>query len=159
MGIIINGTKYIELVNNNEYKNKSLSDNVYFTLRDIFLNSESIDTAMEANGFNKRLTGGICFEDRHNDFQYTNVLYESVFIVKLLRWLNNFNIHYFEFEQQQIEDDKDINLTEYMKFDDWWQQFEQLKSLLKQQLEKCIQWEEEDVERDCSRQCELDNEE
>jgi hypothetical protein len=30
--------KYIELVNNNEFKNKSLEDNVYFTLRDIFWN-------------------------------------------------------------------------------------------------------------------------
>jgi hypothetical protein len=159
MGKIINGIKYIKLMNNNELKKKSLNDNVYFTLRDIFLNSESIDTAMEANGFNKKLTGGICFEDRCNDFQYTNVLYESNYVEKLLRWLNNFIIHYFEFEQQQIEDDVDIDLAEYMKFDDWWQQFEHLKSLLEQHLKKYIQLEEEDAERDCNRLCELDNEE
>jgi hypothetical protein len=164
MGKIINGTKFIRLVNNNEFKNKSLSDNVYFTLRDIFLNSESIDKAMDANGFNKKLTGGICFEDRCNDFQYTNVLYESIYVEKLLRWLNNFNIHYFEFEEEYIDNEDnevrvDIDLAEYIKFDDWWLQFEQLKALLEQQMKKCIQMEEEDAERDYNRLCELDNEE
>lgn len=134
-----------------------MDDNVYFTLRDVYLNSKSLYTALDANQFNKRLTGGISFEYFCDTIQYTNKLYERVFIEELLRWLNNFNIHYFEFEQQQIEDDKDINLTEYIKFDDWWQQFGQLKSLLQQQLEKCIQW-EEDVERDCNRQCELEEE-
>ena len=40
-GRIINGNKYICLHNNNEFKNISLEDNVYFTMRDIFLNGDS----------------------------------------------------------------------------------------------------------------------
>ena len=42
MGILSNGIKYVELMNDNELKNKSLEDNVYHTLRDIFANADEI---------------------------------------------------------------------------------------------------------------------
>ena len=50
-GRIIDGVKYIYLMNYNDFKKKSLYDNVYFTLRDIFANAESFDTMMESNSF------------------------------------------------------------------------------------------------------------
>ena len=40
---LISGIKYLELHNSRELKKISLEDNVYFTLRDIFLNYEYID--------------------------------------------------------------------------------------------------------------------
>ena len=48
---IINNIKYIHLSNENHLKNKSLEDNVYFTLRDIFYNISGFDYCMEANAF------------------------------------------------------------------------------------------------------------
>ena len=35
-------------------------------------------------------------------------------------------------------DDKEINMSEYIKLDDWWVQFEELKNLLDIQYEKCL---------------------
>ena len=97
-GRIIDGVKYIHLMNDNDFKKKSLYDNVYFTLRDIFCNAESADTIMTANDFNGRLTNNICFEDRTEKFQYSNELHQKYFVERLQRWLKKFNIHYFEFE-------------------------------------------------------------
>ena len=95
-GRIINGFKYIRLMNSNNFKFNTLNDNVYFTLRDIFANADSADTVMEANDFNSRLTGDVLFEDRTIDFVYTNVLEQKYFVEKLLLWLKYFNIHFFQ---------------------------------------------------------------
>jgi len=48
-GRIINGIKYIELLNDNNLKNKSFEDCVYFTLRDIFWNVDARDCMMANN--------------------------------------------------------------------------------------------------------------
>ena len=152
-GRIIDGVKYIHLMNDNDFKKKSLYDNVYFTLRDIFANAESTDTIMEANYFNGRLTNNISFEDRTKSFQYSNELHQKYFVEHLQRWLKRFNIHYFEFEEP--EEDEEIDMKEYMKWDDWWGQFINLRQLIDEQYEKCCRWEEEDVGRDCDRLEEL----
>ena len=154
-GRLINGVKYIHLMNDNEFKKKSLKDNVYFTLRDIFANADSADTIMEANYFNGRLTGGICFEDRTERFQYSNELHQKYYVERLQRWLKHFDIHYFEFEEP--EEDEEIDMKEYMKWDDWWVQFEELRKLIDEQYEKCCRWEEEDVGRDMDRLAELED--
>jgi len=152
-GRIIDGIKYINLMNDNDFKKKSLYDNVYFTLRDIFANAESADTIMEANYFNGRLTNNICFEDRTERFEYTNELHQKYYVERLQRWLKHFDIHYFEFEEP--EEDEQIDMKEYMKWDDWWIQFIELRQLIDEQYEKCRRWEEEDVGRDCDRLAEL----
>ena len=152
-GRLINGVKYIHLMNDNEFKKKSLEDNVYFTLRDIFANADSAYTRMEANYFNHRLTGGICFEERTERFEYTNELHEKDYVECLQRWLKHFGIYYFEFIEP--EEDEEINMKEYMKWDDWWVQFEELRKLIDEQYKKCCRWEEEDVGRDCDRLVEL----
>lgn len=152
-GRIINGVKYMYLTNDNVLKKKSLYDNVYFTLRDIFANAESCDTFMEANNFNICLTNNICFEDRTERFEYSNALHEKYFVTRLKSWLQHFDIHYFEFEE--LEEDDEIDMNKYMKFDDWWGQFLELRNLIDIQYEKCCMWEEEDISRDMDRLAEL----
>ena len=159
MGKIIKGVKYINLVNENIFKNKSLYDNVYFTIRDIFINSVLADTAIEANSFIGCSMGDVYYDSSYEAFHYSNKLHNSCYVVNLLEWLNNLNIHNFKFDDVQIEHDGDIDMTQLMKFDDWWKQFELLKILLNEQLDKCIQWEGEDLERDYNRLCELEDEE
>ena len=59
---IFNDIKYLQLANENHLKSKSLEDNVYFTLRDIFNNVSGFDNCMEANVFNDALTNGISYQ-------------------------------------------------------------------------------------------------
>ena len=96
----------------NDFKKKSLEDNVYFTLRDIFWNCNSADTCDQSNSYNNRLTGGICFEERTDKFKYTNVLYEKDYVERLQRWLNNFNQYYFEFSELEEGEEIDVNIKE-----------------------------------------------
>ena len=152
-GRIVDGVKYISLMNDNEFKKKSLYDNVYFTLRDIFGNADSADTCIEANRFNHQLTGGVYYEERPEGFEYTNMLHQKDYVARLKNWLKPFDIHYFEFEEP--EEDEDFDMKEYMKWDDWWVQFIELRRLIDEQYEKCCRWEEEDVGRDCDRLEEL----
>lgn len=132
-GLLIQGIKYIHLCNDNNFKKKSLYDNVYFTLRDIFVNADSHDTCMEANLYNIQLTGGISFEDRTEGFQYQNMLHQKDYVQRLQSWLEYFNIYYFEFVEP--EEDEQIDMKEYIKFDDWWVQFEELRKLIDEQYE------------------------
>lgn len=140
----------------NDFKKKSFEDNVYFTMRDIFWNCDSFDICCQVNDFNSILTGGISFEERTYSFKYTNVLYEKDYIKRLHRWLKRFTCHCFEFEEPNKDDDKE---NKYIKFDDWWVQFEELRLLIDKQYEKCCLWEEEDVQRDCDRLAELSEDE
>ena len=70
-------------------KTHSLEDNVYFTVRDIFMNAESPDLCIECNYFNAQLTQGISYEDRpaNQTFTYTNDLQDKAFVKELLQWL------------------------------------------------------------------------
>jgi hypothetical protein len=134
-GKLINGVKYMYIMNENDFKKQSLEDNVYFTLRDIFMNAKWCDICFEANGFNNSLNDGICFEDRTNKFRYTNVLYEKSYVQKLLKWLNHIDVQYFDFDKLE-ETDGVFDMKTHIKFDDWWVQFEELRNLIKQQYEK-----------------------
>ncbi len=146
-GLLIDGIKYMCIMDNNDLKKKSLGDNVYFTLRDIFWNSMSADTVFQANNFNEKLSGGIVYEYRPVNFYYTNVLYQDKnYLYKLLKWLKKINIHYFDFLEP--ENEEEINMKNYMKFDDWWVQFINLINLIELQYEKCCKWEVEDLEND-----------
>lgn len=124
-GRIINEIEYICLQNDNRFKKLSLEDNVYFTLRDIFLNGDSCDLIMEANSFNQRLTNGISYEDRTEYFAYTNVLDDSKYLSQLSHWLKHFSEYYFDFVEP--ESDEEIDMNEYITFNDWWFQFEELR--------------------------------
>jgi hypothetical protein len=147
-GLLIDGIKYMGIMENNDLKKKSLDDNVYFTLRDIFWNSMSADIVFQASNFNHKLSGGICYEYRAENFCYTNILYQDKnFIYKLLKWFKKIDIHHFDFLEPDI--DEEIDMKKFMKFDDWWVQFINLINLIEFQYEKSCKWEVEDLERDC----------
>lgn len=46
---------------------RSLEDNIYFTLRDIFRIANSIEWCFEANKFNENLTDNVSFKERSKD--------------------------------------------------------------------------------------------
>lgn len=135
-GRIFNGTKYMRLCNNNDFKKLSLNDNIYFTLRDIFSNGDSYDICMTANHFNSLLTNNISFQERKNSeepFQYSNVLEDKNFVKRLQKWLSSFHVSWFHFLEEDEEEDVDMN--DYIEWDDWWIQFEELKRNLKEHFD------------------------
>ena len=122
--------RFICVNDNNDFKKLSLEDNVYFTLRDIFFNTDIIDYAIKANEFNSMLTRNIYFEDRTSDFKYTNLLNDKTFLYNLKTFLKKVNLRYFELlEEEDVklygeEENYDI------PFNDWVIQFEDLKKQL-----------------------------
>jgi hypothetical protein len=135
---IFDDIKYLQLANENHLKNKSLEDNVYFTLRDIFANISGLDYSIEANGFNCKLTNGICYEERTIDFTYTNVLDDEIYVKELNRWLSCIHKSDFEFEAVNDADAEEkewyYDTKNLMKFDDWLLQFEELKLLIRKKV-------------------------
>ena len=122
----ISETKYMILCNNNEFKKKSLEDNIYFTLEDIYLNANDPDTCVESIDFANALSGHIQFEQRTDAFQYTNILQNKEYVSNLMYWLNYIKKHSFEFVELQEDDDK----TNFIKYHDWAIQLEELKKIL-----------------------------
>jgi len=127
---IFNNIKYLQLANENHLKSKSLEDNVYFTLRDIFNNVSGFDNCMEANVFNDALT---------------NVLNDKKYMCRLSEWLSR--IHKGEFEFEALNDDAGAlekekvwyyDTIHLFPFDDWWQQLEELKILIRQRYKILI---------------------
>lgn len=149
---LINGVKYLQLHNLRELKKLSLEDNVYFTLRDIFLNYGCIDDVLRANDFNSKLTNNVSYEDRTEKFEYTNLLMNENFLSSLIRWMKTIHISEFEFEtpEQYMKDyvtsskkylDElnwyyNVDMNNYIKLDDWIDQFNELIVELETQLEK-----------------------
>lgn len=126
MGRVRNGVKYLTLFHCNDLKKQSLQDNVYFTLRDIFFNNTGMEICFAANFFNNILTNGISYEERNPavPFQYSNALDQKEYLTKLLKWLSKFTVYWFDFED--VEDDDE----EVIAWEDWWQQFCELKEAL-----------------------------
>ena len=136
LGRVFNNAKYIELHNDNEFKKKSLEDNVYFTLRDIFSNAESTDIIIEVNNFNYELSNGVCFEERTDNFQYSNVLNDKKKLKMLIELLDSINEKSFEFIELDDDEKNNININEYLELDVWMRQFEELKNILKKYNKK-----------------------
>jgi hypothetical protein len=104
----------------------SFEDNVYFTLRDIFLNINVGNFILSANSFKDKLSGHITFEERTPDFQYAPLLNNKIFVKQLYIFLSRLKKHYFEIEEEPYI----YTIKNYIKFDDWWSQFENLKTLI-----------------------------
>ena len=140
-GKFINDIKYVCLMNNNSFKSKSLEDNIYFTLRDIFWNG-NVEECMNANHFNRLLTNNIAFEERNNNFNYSNILYDykSNFTQHLYNWICSITkvelTYNILFEFLKPEKDEEIDMSEYIKYDVWWDQLLDLRKKLKEHLEK-----------------------
>ena len=134
---LFDGVKYLKLFNDNNLKTKSLEDNVYFTLRDIFINVSDFDNCIQSNVFNEKLTNNIYYEDRDDNFKYTNILNDDVYLYNLNKWLNNINETNFDFLEPSIDADErekdlyyNVDLQNYIKFDSWIEQFNNLKKTI-----------------------------
>ena len=142
MGFILNGTKYVHLHNENHFKELSLEDNIYFTLRDIFLNCSGHEM-FEANHYLHQLSGGVRFEERNESFAYTDFLRRKCNVTELYYWIST----ECEFEFTDISDEFDedgkviINdpfvlihtpkvLYEYIKYEVWLKSVKNLLSML-----------------------------
>ena len=131
-GFSVNGMKYIQLINDNNLKKLSLCDNVYFILRDIFMNCDNCMDAVYANTFNSELTGEIYYEDRTPTFAYTNVLQDKSFVKKLVDWLNTIgDERWFDFSTNIEDCIYEFSDQHYIHIDDWLAQFNALKHDLK----------------------------
>jgi hypothetical protein len=139
---IFNNIKYLQLANENQLKSKSLEDNVYFTLRDIFNNVSGFDNCMEANSFNDALTNRISYQERTNDFTYTNVLNDKKYMYRLSEWLSRIHKGEFEFEALNDTEEKEkvwyYDTIHLFPFDDWWLQLEELKILIRERYKILI---------------------
>jgi hypothetical protein len=126
MGRVRNGVKYLTLFHCNDMKKASLQDNVYFTIRDIFFNNTGMEICLAANYFNQILTNGVSYEERNpvEPFQYSNALEQKEYLTKLLKWLSKFTVYWFDFEDEEDDDE------EVIAWEDWWQQFCELKETL-----------------------------
>lgn len=130
MGILFNGIKYITLYNINDLKKLSLYDNLYFTLKDIFLNSDDNYEYMITNSLSLELTGGLYIEDITDNFNYIKMLDNKEFVQKILTFLMKYkNEHFFHFTEEYENNDPtfvDEFNNKYMKFVDWQIQFNEL---------------------------------
>lgn len=126
-------TVYICLCNDNDFKKRSIEDNVYFTLRDIFVNAQSVHDIETANLYNSQLSDGICFEDRTPSFQYTYALNNLEFLEDLIKWLKSLkktsSFELIKLMNIELNSSDELN-TIYINFDDWWIQFKNLIKLL-----------------------------
>ena len=143
---IINGTKYVRLHYDNNLKSKSFEDNLYFTLKDIWLNID-INEAVRVSHYLSLLTGGIPFEKRTETFEYNNIKVDAK---SIYYYLSNLCAHkdtngeyklmkdalfdFYNIDDWEDDEKDEINLNDYMKYDDWWAQFEALYY----QLEKFV---------------------
>jgi hypothetical protein len=121
--------EYVGLSEEHSFKFRSLEDDVYFTLRDLFLNLLDIDDVILTIDFSKELTHGICYEERDETFQYTDALSDKDYTKRLSEWLFSINKKCFEFKPPQKDDI--IDLKEFIPFDEWWKHFEYLRSLIR----------------------------
>ena len=116
----------------NDFKKLSLEDNFYFTLRDMFWNGNTCDFICDVNEIQNKLTNDISLNERTDLFQYTNLLNNSLEMELILYWLNRITPQYFNFEEEEQEDD----VSSYMLFDEWWNQFLELRKLMNEHYEK-----------------------
>jgi hypothetical protein len=140
-GKIINGMKYMALQYSHDFKKISLNDHIYFTLRDIFINSESYDIILQAKSYIDIIIDSIRFYERTPQFEYTNALCKNQYVKSLLSWLNQITENSFEFidetrdnNNHDSDSDSNSNSIEYIPFHEWWEQFENLKQMLNTRL-------------------------
>jgi hypothetical protein len=122
-------SKYIQLLNDNNLKNTSLEDNIYFTLRDIFWNINNVQIIYEANELNDMLTNYICYEDRTPSFIWSNVLNDKKYLVKLKNFLEKIKQCNFE-TFEEIDDDKYF----YIELNIWFENLDKLKKLINEKF-------------------------
>lgn len=135
-GKIINGIKYIHLLDDNNLKYKSFEDNVYFTLRDITVNCEDENFCFIANDFINSLANYVCLQERSKNFKYSNSLNEIEYIKKIFIWLISIKIDDFKFNELNKYDK--LNKCKYIAFNEWWKHFNELLNNIKNRYNELI---------------------
>jgi len=122
MGIIYNDIRYLNITYDNNSKQNSLEDNVYFTLKDIFCNIKNARMAIEINIFMDILTNGVCLEKRGNKFRYSKILMNKIFVNELKNFLGSILRCDFEFDTIY----RNTSLKDYISFGKWNNQLNEL---------------------------------
>jgi hypothetical protein len=119
---LVNGIKYIALLDDNNLKIKSFNDCVYYTLRDVFWNVYDEYYCQRANDLNALLVEN----KSDNSVKYTNALDDINYIRKIYGFLNSLNEKSFCFADEPFDDDET-----YIEYDIWWSNLETLIGNLK----------------------------
>lgn len=131
---IIDNVKYITTYYNYKIENTYLDDCVNFTLRDINTNAKNSIVRRNAEAF---LTGDL--------IKVPAILYESSFVEDLyFNFLDNITESSFLFEE--LEEGEEIDMDNFMKFEDWMNKFNELKELLQIRYQKIKIWEAKELE-------------
>lgn len=138
VGVTWNNKKYLMASSGAYLKSQSIEDNLYFTIREIFLNIEQEFKMYEANEINAQLSNQIPWEDRDDKFKYLKLSENPDFVLYVINWLNSIKQTEFdfEFETARIDLNSDIITNEYVEFELWWKWLEQLKKDLSNLLNK-----------------------
>ena len=121
---LVNNVKYIALLDDNNFKLKSFNNCIYYTLRDIFWNSDE-HSCIKANDLNSLLVK----EKTDINVKYTNILDDLNYIKIFYKFLNSLEEKAFCFIEEPFDEEET-----YIEFNIWW---EQLQILIKN-LEKII---------------------
>lgn len=143
-GKSIEGVKHMCLMESNCLKFKSLEDNLYFTLRDIFWNAKD-ETALKSHHFYSLLAGNVRLEDRTIDFKYSSILNEhsGEYIEDVCCFFQDcLENKVFVFDGDNYWSNNDHNPEEYMPFSDWRCQLIKLINLLNAKLNEVVKEEE-----------------
>jgi hypothetical protein len=94
---------------------------------------------MRSESYSGQLTEGVVFEDRTDEFQYTNVLHQAKYLNSLCKFLERLTPNYFAVKPNDemhlgTEDQAPIEFD--IPFDEWWSELEQLRKVLDEHLEK-----------------------
>jgi len=134
-GIIYDGIKYIEYINDiKDIRMKSLEDFIYCILVEIEMNINDETCAQQAENYMNKLTNFIKFP-RNNDFSYANILNDKIFLSEFTEWLKYIDSSSFDFQSIAIYDTT-VDLIDYIIFDKWMVDFENLKKKLNKRLYK-----------------------
>lgn len=130
---IVNDIKYIKIFYNYNYKKTSPNAEVYYTLMDICNNIIDDDIFH----FAWKYLHILCNDKRTYELEvltFSSML-ESEYYIKdtlgILNWIKQ-----DDFKFKKMPDLNDINMNDYVKFDDWWDDFVKLKDILIQKIEK-----------------------
>ena len=126
--IIIDGVKYIGLIDKHNLKSLSLEHNIYFTLRDIFWNGD------ERNGVEANLLIDVLVGDEktyyYKGFGFTDALHKNTYNFTENLFIFLIHISQCTFEFAEVKKYNDI-FTEYILFDDWQNDLQTLISELR----------------------------
>lgn len=131
---IIDNVKYITTYYNYKIENTYLDDCVNFTLRDINTSAKNSIVRRNAEAF---LTGDL--------IKVPAILYDSSFVEDLyFNFLDSITESSFLFEE--LEEGEEIDMDNFMKFEDWMNKFNELKELLQIRYQKIKIWEAKELE-------------